>query len=70
MVNERIQQYTTELLFQQEQQECLQEGITMETVHSPACEPAIVDFFFQVQKDRQRKENKLAANERYRERSV
>lgn len=51
MVNERIQQYTTELLFQQEQQECLQEGVAMETVRSPACQPALVDFFYQVQKD-------------------
>ncbi|KAK3568352.1 hypothetical protein QTP86_004947 [Hemibagrus guttatus] len=47
MVNERIQQYTTELLFQQEQQECLQEGVAMETVRSPACQPALVDFFYQ-----------------------
>ncbi|XP_046701110.1 unconventional myosin-XVI isoform X2 [Silurus meridionalis] len=47
MVNERIQQYTIELLFQQEQQECLQEGVAMETVCSPACQPALVDFFYQ-----------------------
>ncbi|XP_034160516.2 unconventional myosin-XVI isoform X2 [Pangasianodon hypophthalmus] len=49
MVNERIQQYTTELLFQQEQQECLQEGVAMETVRSPASQPALVDFFYQPQ---------------------
>uniref|UniRef100_A0A8B9GMU0 Myosin XVI n=1 Tax=Astyanax mexicanus TaxID=7994 RepID=A0A8B9GMU0_ASTMX len=36
MLNERIQQYTAEVLFQQEQQECLQEGIAMETLRSPA----------------------------------
>ncbi|TSL16099.1 Unconventional myosin-XVI [Bagarius yarrelli] len=47
MVNERIQQYTAELLFQQEQQECLEEGVAMETVRSPACQPALVDFFYQ-----------------------
>ncbi|XP_072542195.1 unconventional myosin-XVI isoform X3 [Salminus brasiliensis] len=47
MLNERIQQYTTEVLFQQEQQECLQEGIAMETLRSPANQPAVLDFFYQ-----------------------
>ncbi|XP_051567236.1 unconventional myosin-XVI-like [Myxocyprinus asiaticus] len=47
MVNERIRQYTTEVLFQQEQQECLQEGVAMETLHSLGNQPAVLDFFFQ-----------------------
>ncbi|XP_066542846.1 unconventional myosin-XVI isoform X1 [Hoplias malabaricus] len=47
MVNERIQQYTAEMLFQQEQQECLQEGVAMETLCSPANQPAVLDFFYQ-----------------------
>uniref|UniRef100_A0A8B9GP55 Myosin XVI n=1 Tax=Astyanax mexicanus TaxID=7994 RepID=A0A8B9GP55_ASTMX len=47
MLNERIQQYTAEVLFQQEQQECLQEGIAMETLRSPANQPAVLDFFYQ-----------------------
>uniref|UniRef100_A0A8B9GQR9 Myosin XVI n=1 Tax=Astyanax mexicanus TaxID=7994 RepID=A0A8B9GQR9_ASTMX len=48
MLNERIQQYTAEVLFQQEQQECLQEGIAMETLRSPANQPAVLDFFYQI----------------------
>lgn len=48
MTNERMRQYVSEVLFQQEQAECLQEGIAMENAHSPRNHPAILDFFFQV----------------------
>ncbi|XP_042282224.1 unconventional myosin-XVI isoform X1 [Thunnus maccoyii] len=47
MTNERLRQYVSEVLFQQEQAECLQEGITMETPCSPSNQPAVLDFFFQ-----------------------
>ncbi|XP_076141146.1 unconventional myosin-XVI-like, partial [Alosa pseudoharengus] len=46
MTSERIQQYVTEVLFQQEQQECLQEGIASETLRSPDNQTAVLDFFF------------------------
>ena len=48
MTNERLRQYVSEVLFQQEQAECLQEGITMETTRSPGNQPAVLDFFLQV----------------------
>lgn len=48
MTNERLRQYVSEVLFQQEQAECLQEGIAMETSRSPCTHPAILDFFLQV----------------------
>lgn len=48
MTNERLRQYVYEVLFQQEQDECLQEGIAMETPRSPGNQPAVVDFFLQV----------------------
>lgn len=48
MTNERVRQYVSEVLFQQEQAECLQEAVTMETLRSPGNQPAILDFFFQV----------------------
>lgn len=48
MTNERLRQYVSEVLFQQEQAECLQEGIAMENARSPRNHPAILDFFFQV----------------------
>ncbi|XP_057192130.1 unconventional myosin-XVI isoform X1 [Triplophysa rosa] len=47
MVNERIKKHTTEVLFQYEQQECLQEGVAMETIRSLCNQPAVLDFFFQ-----------------------
>lgn len=48
ITNERMRQYVSEVLFQQEQTECLQEGIAMETPRSPCNQPAILDFFLQV----------------------
>uniref|UniRef100_A0A8C4E9G1 Myosin XVI n=1 Tax=Dicentrarchus labrax TaxID=13489 RepID=A0A8C4E9G1_DICLA len=47
MTNERLRQYVSEVLFQQEQAECLQEGIAMETPRSPGNQPAVLDFFLQ-----------------------
>lgn len=47
MANERLRQYVSEVLFQQEHAQCLQEGIPMENV-SPGNQPALLDFFFQV----------------------
>ncbi|KAI1885343.1 hypothetical protein AGOR_G00219160 [Albula goreensis] len=47
MTSERIHQYTMEVLFQQEQEECLHEGVAMETLHSPGNQCAVLDFFFQ-----------------------
>lgn len=48
MTNERLRQYVSEVLFQQEQAECLQEGIPIETTRSLGNPPAILDFFLQV----------------------
>uniref|UniRef100_A0A9J7XDI1 Myosin XVI n=1 Tax=Cyprinus carpio carpio TaxID=630221 RepID=A0A9J7XDI1_CYPCA len=47
IVNERIRQFTADVLFQQEQQECLQEGVAMETLRSLGNQTAVLDFFFQ-----------------------
>ncbi|XP_026150400.1 unconventional myosin-XVI isoform X2 [Mastacembelus armatus] len=47
MTNERLRQHVSEVLFQQEQAECLQEGIPMETPQTPGNQPAVLDFFFQ-----------------------
>uniref|UniRef100_A0A667WPT4 Myosin XVI n=1 Tax=Myripristis murdjan TaxID=586833 RepID=A0A667WPT4_9TELE len=47
MTNERLRQYVSEVLFQQEQAECLQEGVAMETLRSPSNQPAVLDFFLQ-----------------------
>ncbi|NWU92324.1 MYO16 protein, partial [Upupa epops] len=47
MTNERIHQYINEVLFLQEQAECIQEGVAMETVYSPGNHTAALDFFFQ-----------------------
>ncbi|TRY88262.1 hypothetical protein DNTS_022641, partial [Danionella cerebrum] len=47
MLNERIRQFTAEVLFQQEQQECLQEGVAIETLCSLGNQTAVLDFFFQ-----------------------
>ncbi|CAB1328939.1 unnamed protein product [Coregonus sp. 'balchen'] len=46
MTNERVRQHISEVLFQQEQAECLQEAIAMETLRSPSNQPAVLDFFF------------------------
>lgn len=48
MTNEKIHQYLNEVLFLQEQAECVQEGVAMETVYSPGNHTAALDFFFQV----------------------
>lgn len=48
MTNERLRQYVSEVLFQQEQAECLQEGISMEIPRSHGNHPVILDFFLQV----------------------
>lgn len=48
MTNEKIHQYINEVLFLQEQAECVQEGVAMETVYSPGNHTAVLDFFFQV----------------------
>uniref|UniRef100_A0A665U7G5 Myosin XVI n=1 Tax=Echeneis naucrates TaxID=173247 RepID=A0A665U7G5_ECHNA len=47
MTNERLRQFVSEVLFQQEQSECLQEGIAMETPRSSCSQPAVLDFFLQ-----------------------
>uniref|UniRef100_A0A671SNI0 Unconventional myosin-XVI-like n=1 Tax=Sinocyclocheilus anshuiensis TaxID=1608454 RepID=A0A671SNI0_9TELE len=47
IVNERIRQFTADVLFQQERQECLQEGVAMETLRSLGNQTAVLDFFFQ-----------------------
>lgn len=48
MVNERLRQYISEVLFQHEQAECQQEGIAMETAHSHNHQSAVLDYFLQV----------------------
>uniref|UniRef100_A0A6Q2Z872 Myosin motor domain-containing protein n=1 Tax=Esox lucius TaxID=8010 RepID=A0A6Q2Z872_ESOLU len=47
MTNERVRQYVSEVLFQKEQAECLQEAVAMETLWSPGNQTAVLDFFFQ-----------------------
>ncbi|XP_067890237.1 unconventional myosin-XVI isoform X2 [Heterodontus francisci] len=47
MTNEKIHQYVHETLFQQQQVECVQGCVTMETVNSPGNHNAVLDFFFQ-----------------------
>ncbi|XP_037542957.1 unconventional myosin-XVI [Nematolebias whitei] len=47
MVNERLRQYISEVLFQHEQAECRQEGIAMETTHSHNHQSAALDYFLQ-----------------------
>ncbi|XP_038618067.1 unconventional myosin-XVI isoform X2 [Tachyglossus aculeatus] len=47
MTNEKIHQYINEVLFLQEQTECVQEGVSMETAYSPSNQTAALDFFFQ-----------------------
>lgn len=48
IVNERLRRHVSEMLFQQEQAECVLEGIPMETPCSPCNQPAVLDFFLQV----------------------
>lgn len=48
MLNQRLRLYVSEVLFQQEQAECLQEGITMEIPLSSNSHVAVLDFFLQV----------------------
>ncbi|XP_069492667.1 unconventional myosin-XVI isoform X2 [Ambystoma mexicanum] len=47
MMNEKIHQYVHEVLFQQEQTECAQEGVAMEAAYSPWNQTTVLDFFFQ-----------------------
>ncbi|XP_077392249.1 unconventional myosin-XVI isoform X3 [Festucalex cinctus] len=47
MTNERLRRYVSEVLFRQEQAECLQEGIAMETAPSLGNRPSALDFFLQ-----------------------
>ncbi|XP_074839297.1 unconventional myosin-XVI [Carettochelys insculpta] len=47
MVNEKIHQYINDVLFLQEQAECVQEGVTMETTYSPGNHSDALEFFFQ-----------------------
>ncbi|XP_021094989.1 unconventional myosin-XVI [Heterocephalus glaber] len=47
MTNETLHHYINEVLFLQEQTECVQEGVTMETAYSPGNQAGVLDFFFQ-----------------------
>ncbi|XP_034041871.1 unconventional myosin-XVI isoform X2 [Thalassophryne amazonica] len=47
ITNERLRTYVSEVLFQQEEAECLQEGIAIETPRSHGNQPALLDFFLQ-----------------------
>uniref|UniRef100_A0A8C7YQ64 Myosin XVI n=1 Tax=Oryzias sinensis TaxID=183150 RepID=A0A8C7YQ64_9TELE len=47
MTNERLRQHVSEVLFRQEQAECIQEGISMEMPCSPSNHPGVVDYFLQ-----------------------
>ncbi|KAL4656976.1 unconventional myosin-XVI isoform X1 [Arapaima gigas] len=47
MTNERIHWYVTDMLFHQEELECQQEGIVMETLRCPGNCSNVLDFFFQ-----------------------
>ncbi|XP_039082589.1 unconventional myosin-XVI [Hyaena hyaena] len=47
MTNEKTHHYISEVLFLQEQTECVQEGVTMETAYSPGNQTGVLDFFFQ-----------------------
>lgn len=48
LTNEKIHQYINEVLFLQEQTECEQEGVSMETMYCPGNHTTVLDFFFQV----------------------
>ncbi|GAB1292975.1 Unconventional myosin-XVI [Apodemus speciosus] len=47
LTNEKMHHYIQEVLFLQEQTECVQEGVTMETACSPGNQAGVLDFFFQ-----------------------
>ncbi|XP_044141494.1 unconventional myosin-XVI [Bufo gargarizans] len=47
LTNEKIHQYINEVLFLQEQTECEQEGVSMETMYCPGNHTTVLDFFFQ-----------------------
>ncbi|MEE6470717.1 hypothetical protein FKM82_009041 [Ascaphus truei] len=47
LTNEKIHQYINEVLFLQEQTECAQEGVSMETIYCPGNHATVLDFFFQ-----------------------
>ncbi|XP_063809250.1 unconventional myosin-XVI isoform X2 [Pseudophryne corroboree] len=47
LTNEKIHQYINEVLFLQEQAECAQEGVSMETMYCPGNHTTVLDFFFQ-----------------------
>ncbi|XP_054826888.1 unconventional myosin-XVI [Eublepharis macularius] len=47
MTNEKLHQYIHEVLFLQEQADCKQEGVTMETAYAPTNNAEVLDFFLQ-----------------------
>uniref|UniRef100_A0A8B7U0N2 Unconventional myosin-XVI n=1 Tax=Castor canadensis TaxID=51338 RepID=A0A8B7U0N2_CASCN len=47
MTNEKMHHYINEVLFLQEQTECVQEGVAMETAYSLGNQAGVLDFFFQ-----------------------
>ncbi|XP_077170526.1 unconventional myosin-XVI isoform X2 [Paroedura picta] len=47
MTNEKLHQYINEVLFLQEQADCKQEGIPMETAYAATSNTEILDFFLQ-----------------------
>ncbi|XP_051025447.1 LOW QUALITY PROTEIN: unconventional myosin-XVI [Acomys russatus] len=47
LTNEKMHHYIQEVLFLQEQTECVQEGVAMETAYSPGNQAGVLDFFFQ-----------------------
>ncbi|XP_055464442.1 unconventional myosin-XVI isoform X2 [Psammomys obesus] len=47
LTNEKMHHHIQEVLFLQEQTECIQEGVAMETAYSPGNQAAVLDFFFQ-----------------------
>uniref|UniRef100_A0A8C6RHG4 Myosin XVI n=1 Tax=Nannospalax galili TaxID=1026970 RepID=A0A8C6RHG4_NANGA len=47
MTNEKIHHYINEVLFLQEQTECVEEGVALETAYSPGNLAGVLDFFFQ-----------------------
>ncbi|XP_075842248.1 unconventional myosin-XVI isoform X1 [Microtus pennsylvanicus] len=47
LTNEKMHYYIQEVLFLQEQAECVQEGVAMETAYSLGNQAGVLDFFFQ-----------------------
>uniref|UniRef100_A0A4X1U5F9 Myosin motor domain-containing protein n=1 Tax=Sus scrofa TaxID=9823 RepID=A0A4X1U5F9_PIG len=47
MTNEKLHHYIHEVLFLQEQTDCVQEGVPMETAYSLGNQTGVLDFFFQ-----------------------